>query len=377
MSRIHVRISLASFALAAAFAHAPPALAQYYYSPVDPPGSIASEALGLNDNGLIVGEYSVQTGTAPNISSFQYGFVDNQGVFTPLAPNPDSSCGGYGPMCNAAWGVNNAGDVVGTYFTDDGAAHGFLYTNGNYSTFTELNVPGAGSTQAFGISNNGIVVGQAIESTSDIGFIYNISNNQYETFTLPNLPAGATYVPFGINNAGVVVGSYTGPPTITPIPGGGESVTLGATYTFLYTLGANSYILLPQDPAASPGDGVGTLGTGINDEGDLAGSYSVEGALGFGFLPFAYLDGNYLNFNVNLPSADVYNSGADGISNLGDIVGYYSAPDGELQGFLATPAPEASTWAMMLVGFFWLGFASYRARGRALLRVGRSRDWQA
>ena len=36
-------------------------------------------------------------------------------------------------------------------------------------------------------------------------------------------------------------------------------------------------------------------------------------------LPFAkerYFDGNYLNFNVNLPSADVYNSGADGISNL-------------------------------------------------------------
>jgi len=168
MSRIHARISLVSFTLAAAFAHAPAAIAGYYYSPVDPPGSIASEALGLNDSGVIVGEYSVQTGTGPSVSSFQYGFVDNQGVFTTLAPNPDSSCGGYAPMCNAAWGVNNAGDVVGTYFTDDGAAHGFLYTNGNYSTFTELNVPGAGSTQAFGISNNGLVVGQAIESSGDL-----------------------------------------------------------------------------------------------------------------------------------------------------------------------------------------------------------------
>ena len=123
MSRIHARIFLVSFTLVAAFAHAPLAIAGYYYSPVDPPGSIASEALGLNDSGVIVGEYSVQTGTGPSISSFQYGFVDNQGVFTTLAPNPDSSCGGYGPMCNAAWGVNNAGDVVGTYFSDDGAAH--------------------------------------------------------------------------------------------------------------------------------------------------------------------------------------------------------------------------------------------------------------
>jgi probable HAF family extracellular repeat protein len=352
MSRIHVRISLASFALAAAFAHAPPALAQYD-SPVDPPGSIASEALGLNDNGLIVGEYSVQTGTAPNISSFQYGFVDNQGVFTTLAPNPDS--GGYGAMCNAAWGVNNAGDVVGTYFTNDGAAHGFLYMNGNYSTFTELNVPGAGSTQAFGISNNGLVVGQAIESSGDLGFTYDISTSQYDTFTLPGLPSGATFVPFGINNAGEVVGTYSSPS--------------GEVSVFLYTPGSSSYTLLPQNPAAVIGFFEGTFGVGIDDAGDLAGNYSVDGSLGLGFLPYVYLDGTYANFNVNLPSADVYNSGADGINNLGDVVGYYSAPNGELQGFLATPAPEASTWAMMLVAFVGLGFASHRARGRALLRA--------
>ena len=355
MSRIHARISLVSFTLVTAFAHAPAAIAGYYYSPVDPPGSIASEALGLNDSGVVVGEYSVQTGTGPSISSFQYGFVDNQGVFTTLAPNPDSICGGYGPMCNAAWGVNNAGDVVGTYFTDDGAAHGFLYTNGNYSTFTELNVPGAGSTQAFGISNNGLVVGQAIESSGDLGFTYDISTNQYDTFTLPGLPSGATFVPFGINNAGEVVGTYSSPS--------------GEFSVFLYTPGSSSYTLLPQNPAAVIGFFEGTFGVGIDDAGDLAGNYSVDGSLGFGFLPYVYLDGTYANFNVNLPSADVYNSGADGINNLGDIVGYYSAPNGELQGFLATPAPEASTWAMMLLGFVGLGFASHRARGRALLRA--------
>ena len=127
-------------------------------------------------------------------------------------------------------------------------------------------------------------------------------------------------------------------------------------------------MLLPQNPAAIIGFLEGTFGVGIDDAGDLAGNYSVDGSLGFGFLPYVYLDGTYANFNVNLPSADVYNSGADGINNLGDIVGYYSAPNGELQGFLATPAPEASTWAMMLLGFVGLGFASHPARGRALLR---------
>ena len=76
-----------------------------------------------------------------------------------------------------SWGVDSAGDVVGTYYTGDGAAHGFVYLNGNYRTFTELNVPGAGSTQAFGVSNNGIVVGQAIERSGDLGFIYKMSTN--------------------------------------------------------------------------------------------------------------------------------------------------------------------------------------------------------
>ncbi len=190
-----------------------------------------------------------------------------------------------------------------SYFTDDGAAHGFLYTNGNYSTFTELNVPGAGSTQAFGISNNGLVVGQAIESSGDLGFTYDISTNQYDTFTLPGLPSGATFVPFGINNAGEVVGTYSSPS--------------GEFSVFLYTPGSSSYTLLPENPAAVIGFFEGTFGVGIDDAGDLAGNYSVDGSLGFGFLPYVYLDGTYANFNVNLPSADVYNSGADGINNLG------------------------------------------------------------
>jgi hypothetical protein len=55
------------------------------------------------------------------------------------------------------------------------------------------------------------VVGQAIESSGDLGFTYDISTNQYDTFTLPGLPSGATFIPFGINNAGEVVGTYSSP----------------------------------------------------------------------------------------------------------------------------------------------------------------------
>ena len=365
MFRIHPKRWFQVLTLLGAFSPPPAALAQYYFTAIDPPGSISTQALGLNDKGVIVGAYSDASGVS-------YGFVDDNGAFTQLAPSSGASCGSLAGICNQAWGVNNAGAVVGSFFTSDGAEHGFLYSNGNYTTFTQLDAPGAEGTAAFGVSNNGIVVGQVQESSSDIGFTYDISTEQYSTFSLPGLPAGATFVPFGINDSDEVVGSYVGPPTITPNPGGGGvTVTFGPTYTFLYTLGSSSYTLLPQDPDAVVGPLEGTLGSGINDVGDLAGNYTVDGDVGFGFLPFAYLDGAYVNFSVFLPSdPSVDNSGADGINNLGDIVGYYSsAPDGEFEGFLATPVPEASSWAMALLGFAALGFVGHRARAPRLLRA--------
>src|SRR6202044_3492680 len=67
---------------------------------------------------------------------------------------------------------------------------------------------------------------------------------------------------------------------------------------------------------------------------------------------------------------------AVGINNLGDIFGFGDY-QGKIQGFLltpatvatvsaipgsATPVPEASTWAMLVVGFAGLGFAAYRGK---------------
>jgi hypothetical protein len=60
------------------------------------------------------------------------------------------------------------------------------------------------------------------------------------------------------------------------------------------------------------------------------------------------------------------------VNDLGELVGYYRDPAGLTHGFLAKDppgapaAPEASSWAMMPIGFAALGFAgrrSARARG--------------
>ena len=56
----------------------------------------------------------------------------------------------------SAFGINNAGQVVG-FFNDSSGSHGFINTGG---TFTTLDVPGAGSTFARGINDAGQVVGR-------------------------------------------------------------------------------------------------------------------------------------------------------------------------------------------------------------------------
>ena len=51
----------------------------------------------------------------------------------------------------------------------------------------------------------------------------------------------------------------------------------------------------------------------------------------------------------------------NGINDLGHIVGFYTnATTDTVDGFVGTPVPEPSTWAMMLFGFAGLGFLAYR-----------------
>ena len=86
-------------------------------------------------------------------------------------------------------------------------------------------------------------------------------------------------------------------------------------------------------------------------------------------------NGVYLNLGAVLGSA-WSDTEAVGINKSGDIFGFGDY-QGKIQGFLltpasvaavsaipgsATPVPEASTWAMLVVGFAGLGFAAYRGK---------------
>ena len=319
--------------------------ASYNFTEINPSGAIASSAQGINDTGTIVGGYNDATGAG-------FGFIDIAGSFTQLAPTPAASCGAFASICNTAFGVNNAGTVVGTTYTSGGVASGFIYAN---NSFTALTYP------AYGISNKGVIVGQINPTT---GFTY--QNGTYTPFTLPNLPANASFVPFGINSSNQIVGTYSSPFTTVPTGPNSSTVISGVFSVFLYTLGASSFTLLPEDPNAQTGPGEGTFGVGINDAGQVVGSFfASSAATGLGTLPFVESNGVYSTINVTLPSnTAVFDSGADGINNLGDIVGEYPDPSGELRGFLATPAaaPLPPALPMFAVGVLLIGMFIQRRR---------------
>src|SRR5207302_4664 len=105
----------------------------FNYATLDFPGSTATLALGINDHGQIVGSYVAAGGTT-------HGFLLSDGSYTTL-DYP-------GATATEARGINKSGQIVGRYFAG-GTYHGFLLSNGLYTT---LDVPGSTTTFALGIN---------------------------------------------------------------------------------------------------------------------------------------------------------------------------------------------------------------------------------
>src|SRR5437762_1281167 len=57
-----------------------------------------------------------------------------------------------GSTLTQAFGINDSGQIVGSYRPADGIDHGFLLRGG---TYTPIDVPGAYSSPAFGINDSG------------------------------------------------------------------------------------------------------------------------------------------------------------------------------------------------------------------------------
>lgn len=156
------------------------------YASVDVPGSGGTAAFGINDAGTVVGSYSDLA------SSRERAFIYRDGYVTTILP-PSA-------IWSSAWGINNAGDVVGV-FLDSIGVHGFLYRSGVTST---LDVPGATATYALDINDDAHVVGQYISASGELhGFEWD-----GQTFDDVDVPGAIRTLPYNISDAGQVIGVY-------------------------------------------------------------------------------------------------------------------------------------------------------------------------
>src|SRR5947209_7886207 len=90
--------------------------ASYTFTTIDVPGASSTQAYGINNAGQIVGEFEDATGRF-------HGFRETAGVFT-LIDVPGASD-------TFASGINDAGQIVGA-FEDATGRHGFLDTAGTF-----------------------------------------------------------------------------------------------------------------------------------------------------------------------------------------------------------------------------------------------------
>jgi probable HAF family extracellular repeat protein len=163
------------------------------FTNITPPASFESDfsaAFGINDSGQIVGTWETA-------SDHEQGYLLSGGVDTTIdVPGLDTEL----------FGINDDGDIIADAYPigDNVPSYGFEYSGG---VFTPIVVPGQANVEPLGINDSGVIVGEASNDENfvvgDVAFI-----NSGGTTTFLNIP-GAIYTDIaGINDAGDVVGSY-------------------------------------------------------------------------------------------------------------------------------------------------------------------------
>ena len=207
---------------------------------IDDPASMwGTEAINVNSNGTIVGDYLLDSDG--DIAGFSY----QNGQFTDVGPS--------GCIESAAAGINDSGEIVGWCTDSSDIVHGYLWNGENYIF---LDYPGAYSlTLAWGINNAGLVTLQWIDSNGNYeAATYNSATQEYSAPI--NVPGAAQTYVHSINNAGDIVFSCYD--------------ASGNSYGALFTGGEFYTLLDPHGPDYTRPDG-------INDSLDIVGRWLKPG----------------------------------------------------------------------------------------------------
>ncbi|WP_165252310.1 hypothetical protein [Paludisphaera soli] len=218
-------------------------LADGSISAFDVAGALSTYGKGINDGGTVVGYFDTGLG----FGGYERG-VD--GTITPFVVP--------GAVATYAGAVNNLGQIAGTYSLSGAFDfHGFIRAaDGTFSTF---DVPGASWTYAQGINDQGEVSGFYFDGLTFYGYL-RASDGGITTYAVEQ--SMATFGT-GLNDVGTAVGY-----SVVSFFTSSGFVTI-ATGLIRDVDGAITSVVVPG--------GSSTYVSGINDRGQLVGSYVVNG----------------------------------------------------------------------------------------------------
>jgi probable HAF family extracellular repeat protein len=306
------------------------------------PGSVSVEAFNINSRGQIVGRCNMAAGR-------QHAFLYSDGKMTDLEPlcgggqsgafavNSAGQVVGYlqrretqaflyrdgkvtdlgtlGGQASIAYGINDAGKVVGAAANHDDNPLAFLFSEGKM-----IRLPGIGSdSYAHRINSAGLVAGKLTTADGDVrGFVYNITTGRREDVgTL----GGRESCLHAINDAGQAAG---------------YALTRdGFTHAILYSGG-----VVTDLHALGGGYTTFSCAYGINNAGSVVGqAQSADGAIH----AFLWAKGKMIDLNSQIaPDPGWVLTHAVAINDRGQIVGRATAPDRMERAWLLTPSGGAT-----------------------------------
>ena len=251
---------------------------------------VTSAGLGINSQGVVVGEAAVD-------SLRFHAFLYQDGILTDLA-----ALAGLDPRANsAAYGINDAGEAVGFAFFGNGEEHAFFWDGTNPAQ--DLGTFGGSISFAYGVNSSGQVVGTA-EFPGDEGrdaFLWDNENGLQDL----QIPGVAT----AINDAGQIVG--------------------GSGRAFLYSAGNVTDL-------GSPAGFSESIALAINNLGQIVGY--ARGSDQLHHHAFVYADGAMTDLNDLIPTGTGLTiNEATGINDAGQIVGFAADQGFHFHAVLLTP----------------------------------------
>jgi hypothetical protein len=186
-----------------------------------------------NDNDVVVG-----TGATTAFGSGRLPVIWQNGVVSQL-PLP------AGQTLGDANSVNASGVAVGSVNAGSDQ-RGVIYSGGSATIITQTTADGSYFLTAFGINDSGRIVGQGIDpahAARNVGIVYDIGQNM--AFDVGALPGANGALAFGVSNNGYVVGSSmfnqgSGMPFIWSDQGGIVGIPLASGTTLGQAQGVNS-----------------------------------------------------------------------------------------------------------------------------------------